>query len=224
MMTRSAYSNPRIRPAEVGHDGDDTDKVALYIPVHAFDSGQDVPMTSSPTRPRTRATPRRLRPRSRRIALIAHVAVSVGWLGAAYFMCVLALVAGGAAPAARNASYELLHQASDAYVMIPLSLATLATGLIVSLGTQWGLAKHYWVLTKLVGTVAAMLFAALFVSQQVDLAVALTAKGRDVTTVNWRIVLGSAAMGAVLLFNTALSVIKPWGRTARGRRALAKRR
>ncbi|MGH3624639.1 MAG: hypothetical protein ACRDQ5_23105 [Sciscionella sp.] len=191
------------------------------------------PVTEQAARPRVEprlATPAkrkgaRLNPRWRKVALIAHVAVSVGWLGAAYGMAVLGLAASGAEAAFRHASYELVH-ASDQFVMIPLSLASLITGLIVSLGTQWGLAKHYWVLAKLLGTVAAMLFAALYVSQQVKLAVSMTANdpGVDISSVGWRIVLGSAAMGLVLLTNTTLSVVKPWGRTARGRRATARRR
>jgi hypothetical protein len=34
-------------------------------------------------------------------------------------------------------------------VLVPLSLGSLATGLICSLGSAWGLFRHYWVLFKL---------------------------------------------------------------------------
>ncbi|MGH3659904.1 MAG: DUF2269 domain-containing protein, partial [Micromonosporaceae bacterium] len=37
-------------------------------------------------------------------------------------------------------------------VLVPLAFATLLTGLVQSLGTPWGLFRHYWVLFKLVIT------------------------------------------------------------------------
>jgi hypothetical protein len=192
-------------------------------PQHATTPGGAVRRVPEPPRA-GRRTDRLLSPRWRRIALIAHVVVSVGWLGAAYFMIVLALAATYSATDAQHASFELLRRASDTYVMIPLSLLALGTGLVVSLGTKWGLARYYWVLTKLIATVVVMVFAALYVSQQVDLAASMAAvPGSDVVAVGWRIVLGSVGMCLVLLGNTILSVVKPWGRTARGRRALARR-
>jgi hypothetical protein len=41
------------------------------------------------------------------------------------------------------------------FVIVPLSLASLAIGLLQSLGTRWGLFRHYWVLAKLLLTVVA---------------------------------------------------------------------
>lgn len=35
------------------------------------------------------------------------------------------------------------------FVLVPLSLASLLTGLVQSLGTRWGLFRHYWVIVKL---------------------------------------------------------------------------
>ncbi len=47
-------------------------------------------------------------------------------------------------------------------VLLPLALASLVTGLICSLGTAWGLFRHYWVLLKLllnlVATVVLVLY------------------------------------------------------------------
>ncbi len=39
------------------------------------------------------------------------------------------------------------------FVIVPLSLASLLTGLVQSLGTPWGLFRHYWVLITLVLTI-----------------------------------------------------------------------
>jgi uncharacterized membrane protein len=157
--------------------------------------------------------------------LIAHVATSVGWLGTAYGMVVLGLTASGAEPDFRHVSFEMVHT-MDRYVMIPLSLLSLITGLVVSLGTQWGLAKHYWVFTKLVTTVVAMIFAALYQSQWIKEAIASTLErpDADISDLSRTILVGSVCMTLVLLGNTVLSVAKPWGRTPRGRKAVARNR
>jgi hypothetical protein len=36
------------------------------------------------------------------------------------------------------------------FIVVPLALGALATGLIQSLGTEWGLFRQYWIATKLV--------------------------------------------------------------------------
>lgn len=41
------------------------------------------------------------------------------------------------------------------FVLVPLSLASLITGLIQALGTPWGLFRHYWILFKLLISVVA---------------------------------------------------------------------
>src|SRR5438093_10643665 len=39
------------------------------------------------------------------------------------------------------------------FVIVPLAFASLLTGLIIALGTPWGLFRHYWVLISLALTV-----------------------------------------------------------------------
>jgi hypothetical protein len=41
------------------------------------------------------------------------------------------------------------------YVIVPLAVAALLTGLVMALGTPWGLFRHYWVLISLVLTILA---------------------------------------------------------------------
>jgi hypothetical protein len=94
-----------------------------------------------------------MRPSLRKLALTAHVASSVGWIGAV--TCFLALAIVGlanddalAAPAAYVAM-DLTYR----YVIVPLGLASLLSSFISSLGTEWGLVRHYWVLVKLLLTI-----------------------------------------------------------------------
>ncbi|MEP6956533.1 MAG: hypothetical protein ABI883_06885, partial [Chthoniobacterales bacterium] len=42
------------------------------------------------------------------------------------------------------------------FVIVPLSIAALLSGLIQSLGTQWGLARYWWILAKLSLTIGAI--------------------------------------------------------------------
>jgi hypothetical protein len=76
----------------------------------------------------------------RKAALATHVIGSVGWIGAVAGFLALALAGTTMYPA-----LELMGR----WVLVPLSLASLVSGLVLSLGTRWGLMRHYWVLSKL---------------------------------------------------------------------------
>src|SRR5437016_8745060 len=41
------------------------------------------------------------------------------------------------------------------FVIIPCCFAALLTGLVQSLGTEWGLFRHYWILVKFLLTITA---------------------------------------------------------------------
>ena len=99
--------------------------------------------------------------------LAAHVIVSVGWLGVV--AAGLALASAAVAvddPSVARALYLALAEVLDTLVMPPpasLSLAALLTGLVLSLGTKWGLFRHYWIVAKLVLTAAVILSGILLV-------------------------------------------------------------
>lgn len=104
-------------------------------------------------------------------------------------------------------------------VIVPLSLASLLTGLIQSLGTTWGLFRHYWVVVKLLLNVFAT--AVLFVhTQPIDhmarVAVQATLPSGDLGRMRIQLVVAAAAGLLVLLTTTALSVYKPRGVTRYG--------
>lgn len=88
-------------------------------------------------------------PRTRKLALITHVGASVGWLGAVLSSLVLAVIGLASHDSTLVRAIYLTLQAIGWYVLIPLSLASLLTGLVQALGTHWGLLRHYWVLVKL---------------------------------------------------------------------------
>ena len=88
------------------------------------------------------------RPRWRKLVLTAHVGASVGWLGAVAAFLVLAVIG---LRSIDDTTVRSLYPTLDLlgwYVIVPFSVAALVTGLIQSLGTQWGFFKHYWVVAK----------------------------------------------------------------------------
>nr|WP_232328065.1 PDR/VanB family oxidoreductase [Kibdelosporangium sp. MJ126-NF4]CEL16512.1 Flavodoxin reductases (ferredoxin-NADPH reductases) family 1; Vanillate O-demethylase oxidoreductase [Kibdelosporangium sp. MJ126-NF4] len=166
----------------------------------------------------------RLSPRARKIWLTLHVGISVGWLGLSLGMVTLALTGLLAEThAVRHGAYEIFH-IFDLAIVIPSVVLTIITGLVVALGTPWGLAEHWWVLVKFVISLSIPAAAAVE-SRWVTELVARTADpaGEPGTLgVSLAAVVGGFA---VLLWTaTTLSVVKPWGRTRWGRRELAARR
>src|SRR5687767_478699 len=85
-------------------------------------------------------------PGLRKFALTVHLAVSIGWIGAvaAYLTLDITVATSEDAQSLRAAWIGMGSIASRA--IVPLAIATLLTGLVMSLGTKWGLFRHWWVL------------------------------------------------------------------------------
>src|SRR5687768_15717292 len=113
-----------------------------------------------------------MKPRARKIWLLAHVAISVGWFGGAYAMLVLAVAANIGDRHRQHTTYELMHL-GDTMIMIPGSLGSLLTGLVLALYTRYRLLHFWWIVAKLVLTPAAMMFA--YASVAANVRAALTA-------------------------------------------------
>jgi hypothetical protein len=96
-------------------------------------------------------------PRVRKFALTLHVILSVGWIGAvaAYITLDVAAVTSPDAETLRAA--YLAMELTSRRAIVPLAVSSLLTGLVMSLGTKWGLFRHYWVVMSLILTVLATL-------------------------------------------------------------------
>src|SRR5215211_9490247 len=90
-----------------------------------------------------------MRPRLRRFALAAHIALAVGWIGAVAGYIALDVAAATSQDAQALRACYLAMGLIAWYVIVPLALASLLTGLLMSLGTRWGLFRHYWVMISL---------------------------------------------------------------------------
>jgi hypothetical protein len=161
-----------------------------------------------------------LTPRLRKLALTTHVTTSVGWLGAV--IAFLALSIAGLTsqdPQTVQGAY-LVMELTGRVVLVPLSLASLATGLVCSLGSTCGLFRHYWVLFKLAINLVATIVLLLYMQtldHLGDVAAATTLSGtrlrglRDPSPV-----LHAAAALLLLLVATTLAIYKPRGLTGTG--------
>ena len=94
-------------------------------------------------------------PRLRKLALTAHIASSVGWLGAIAIFLGLAVAALTIEDAAKVRAAYLAMQLTTWSVLVPLALASLVTGIVQALGSSWGLFRHYWIVVKLLITLVA---------------------------------------------------------------------
>lgn len=164
-------------------------------------------------------------PRLRRLALTAHVLASVGWLGAVVSFLALAIAGLIGHDAQRVQSAYLAMDLTGTWVIVPLSLASLFTGLVQSLGTKWGLFRHYWVLIKLLMNVAGSVV--LLVHTRLIRLVATAAaesalSSSDLRDVRIKLAATAGAAVLLLLVATTLSVYKPRGRTRYGWRMLAR--
>jgi len=100
------------------------------------------------------------------------------------------------------------------FVIVPLSLASLLTGLVQSLGTTWGLFRHYWVLAKLLLTILGTIVLLLHtqpISLLAGVAAETTLSSADLGELRIQLVANAGAALLVLLVATTLSVYKPGG-------------
>jgi hypothetical protein len=159
-----------------------------------------------------------LSPPMRRLVLVAHVATSVAWIGAVAGFLALAVfgLEGQSAPTI-EAAYVGMHLITWT-VILPLALASVVTGLVSSLGTYWGLFKHYWVVVKLL--VTAFSTAVLVIHVRTIDTLAHAAEGAsprpDLHSAQVTMTAAAAVAVIALTWITGLSIYKPQGLTPFG--------
>lgn len=157
-------------------------------------------------------------PAIRRAALTAHVSSSVAWLGAVVGSLALAIVGLVSEDVERVRAVYLTLEVLGWAVLVPLSVASLVTGLVQSLGSRWGLLRHYWVLIKLLMNVTATVVLLMY-TQTLSYLAGVAARSSNLATLQSpSAVVHSSAALALLLVATTLSVYKPRGLTRYGQR------
>lgn len=153
----------------------------------------------------------------RKLVLTAHITFAVGWLGAVAAFLALAIAGMSSQDAQFVRSAYISLDAITRLVIVPLSFAPLVTGPILSLGTPWGLFKHYWIIVKLIITLLSTLLLQVHLQPIGALAEAAAQAGASSADLNVLAVqMLAAAIAAVvaLIVAIALAVYKPRGETS----------
>lgn len=160
--------------------------------------------------------------RARKALLVVHVCMSVGWLGAVAAFLAVAVVAAAGTDADVARACAVVMEVLGWAVLVPLSGASLLTGIVQALVTPWGLFRHYWVVAKLVINVVA---AAVLLMYMQTLGLVAARSGPAATDGGlhqglqaWSPVLHASAALVLLVLAVVLSVYKPRGVTGFGQR------
>jgi putative copper export protein len=162
-----------------------------------------------------------LSPWLRKLVLALHVTSSVGWLGSVAAFLALAVAGLSSRDVQTVRAAYVAMELVTGFIIVPLCLASVTTGLVQSLGTPWGLFRHYWVVAKLLLTVVATV--ALLLQTGVIGYLGAAAGERALASADLRELRTSMVVHAggglvVLLLTTVLSVYKPQGMTKYGQR------
>ncbi len=155
-------------------------------------------------------------PGIRKLALIVHLVFSLGWIGAVVVYLVLGISAVTSTDAQTVRAAWIAMELTGWSAIVPLALGSLLTGLIMALGTPWGLFRHYWVLITFVLTVfstAVLLLHMPTVSSLAD--VAREADGAALGGLGGDLLHPGVGL-LVLLVITVLNMYKPRGLTPYG--------
>lgn len=166
--------------------------------------------------------------RPRKFVRATHVAVSAGWLGLVVAMLTLGISAATAShPTFVLACYAMMERIGGAVIPF-FAVATLLTGIVLSVATPWQLFQYWWIVVKLVLAVAVIVTSVTLTGDWVQRAVAQAA---DVSRAGvkagwpaWLVVAGSAVHLLFLWAATTISVDKPWGRIKRRQRSAVPQR
>lgn len=150
---------------------------------------------------------RRLPRRVRAALVLVHVVASAGWLGLDGAMVALEVTGLHSGDPEVRAGIAVAI-AILCWVLIPVVFTSLCTGLVLALGTSWGLARHWWLVGK--AGIAVVLTATGVAMMLPRLDQVLAGEGEPVQVQT----LAARSGALVLLFAaTGLSVVKPWGKT-----------
>ncbi len=156
-----------------------------------------------------------MKPTFSKLTLFSHITFSVGWIGAVAVFLVLAITGFTSHDILITRSAYIAMQLSTSYVIVPFCLASFFTGLVLALGTKWGLLKHYWIAVKLFLTLSVTIFLLLHlkpISYLAGIAADSSLAQTQEYGLRLKVIAEAGAAILVLLLITSISVYKPWGR------------
>jgi hypothetical protein len=164
-------------------------------------------------------------PALRRFTFTTHITSSIGWVGAVLAFLALAIIGFTSDDPLKVRGAYLLMAPAAWFVLVPLAHASLLSGIVLSLGTTWGLFRYYWVVLKLGITVFATVILLIYMGTFRQMAGVAADPVVDLEVVRNASPIVHAILALVLLVTaTVLGVYKPFGTTAYGARKLQEQR
>ncbi|WP_017754782.1 DUF2269 family protein [Calidifontibacillus oryziterrae] len=159
----------------------------------------------------------KLNVRQKRWWLFIHIGAAIIYLSGVLGALLLAILT------TFNANRELIYAAHhfihyfDWFLIIPGAFASLLTGVWLSVRTNWGgLTNYYWIITKWIGNIGAILFGSTFVRIGIENST-LSAMDDPIQNpaymYDWQVLMIELVISlAILTFLSAISIFKPWGK------------
>ena len=162
----------------------------------------------------------RLGPRTRKGVLVVHIVSAGAWIGMDVVMGVLVFTVLGTNDDNVKA---LCYRALELFAVWPLlttGLVCLASGVVLGLGTKWGLVRYWWVAIKLALNVLLTALVPVALRPQVTEAAEQGrrfAAGESASLAVGDLIFPPIVSPTLLLVAFVLAVFKPWGLIRKGR-------
>ena len=161
--------------------------------------------------------------RGRKIALTIHLICCGTWLGAAIAMMILITLRGQHFESDELfTSTWIAIKAIDDFVIILSAGVSFLSGCVLSLGTNWGFLKWYWIIVKLVVTTILITFGAFCLGPWINGATAIAGeygikaqKMVEFTRLYSLVSIFGTLQVFALMTIFGISVFKPWGKVVR---------
>lgn len=149
---------------------------------------------------------------------IVHLFIIAMWIGTGFVLGVIAWVGPALMKNGITTVYSIM-EVMDTYIMRPLVVGTLVTGLLFSVFTNWGFFKYRWITVKWCVLIIQILIGALFLGPLIQANDSI-AKIQQAQSLNNPLFLsnqvmihfGNVAQFSLLFFLVCISVLKPWKR------------
>lgn len=171
-------------------------------------------MTMSRSPAAAPALRRRLGVNTRRTVLIVHIASAGAWLGIDVAMAATIVTALVTDDPARKA---LSFQALELFAVWPLlvtGLICLLSGIVLGLGSRWGIVRYWWVAIKLVLNVVLTGLVLVALAPQVSASAEQSRRwlaGQPADLSVGDLIFPPIVSPTALLIAMILAVVKPWG-------------
>src|ERR687889_1702505 len=161
------------------------------------------------------ARPWRLGARMRKSVLVVHIVSAGVWIG---IDVVMAIVIFTALLTNDHNTRALCYQALELFAVWPLlttGLVCLASGVVLGIGTKYGLVRYWWVAIKLVLNILLTALVPIALLPEVTKAAEQGWRfeaGEPASLVVGNLIFPPIVFPTALLLATGLGVVQPWGR------------